>query len=49
MIHAGGSRDFEFIYENDGNPRNEGADKLGGIPADSPHDYWVRLISDGSS
>src|ERR671914_20936 len=47
MIHAGGSRDFEFIYENNGNPRNEGADKLGGIPADSPHEYWVRLISDG--
>ncbi len=23
-------------------------DKLGGIPADSPHEYWVRLISDGS-
>ena len=38
MIHAGGARDFEFIYENAGNPRNEGADKLGGIPADSPHD-----------
>jgi len=48
MISAGGSRDFEFIYENAGNPRNEGADKLGGIPADSPHEYWVRLISDGS-
>ena len=23
MIHAGGVRDFEFIYENNGNPRNE--------------------------
>ena len=48
MIRAGGARDFEFIYENAGNPRNEGADKLGGIPADSPHEYWVRLISNGS-
>ena len=48
MISAGGSRDFEFIYENNGNPRNEGPDKLGGIPADSPHEYWVRLTSDGS-
>ena len=48
MIHAGGARDFEFIYENAGNPRNEAADKLGGIPADSPLTYWVRLISDGS-
>ena len=38
MISAGGNRDFEFIYEDDGNPRNEGADKLGGIPADSPLD-----------
>ena len=25
MISAGGNRDFEFIYEDDGNPRNEGA------------------------
>ena len=48
MIHANGARDFEFIYENNGNPRNEGADKLGGIPADSPHAYWVRLISNGT-
>ena len=47
MIHAGGSRDFEFIWESNGAPRNEGADKLGGIPANSPHDYWVRLVSDG--
>ena len=38
MISAGGNRDFEFIYEANGNPRNEGADKLGGIPADSPLD-----------
>ena len=48
MIYAGGGRDFEFIYENNGNPRNEGPDKLGGIPADSPLTYWVRLISNGS-
>ena len=38
MISAGGNRDFEFIYEDDGKPRNEGADKLGGIPADAPLD-----------
>ena len=38
MICASGARDFEFIYENAGNPRNEGADKLGGIPPTSPHD-----------
>ena len=49
MIYAGGSRDFEFIYENGGNPRNEAADKLGGIPADAPLTYWVRLVSDGST
>jgi cytochrome c len=47
MISAGGQRDFEFIYENAGNPRNEGLDKLGGIPATSPTTYWVRITSDG--
>jgi PKD repeat protein len=51
MIHAGGSRDIEFIYENDNNPRNEAADKLGGVPAGTPESptYWVRLTSDGST
>ena len=54
MIYAGGNRDFEFIYENTPTggttfTRNETADKLGGIPADSPNTYWVRLISDGST
>ena len=33
MISAGGQRDIEFIYESAGQPRNEAADKLGGIPA----------------
>ncbi|HZB34246.1 MAG TPA: DUF1349 domain-containing protein, partial [Streptosporangiaceae bacterium] len=47
MIHAGGQRDMEFIYENAGNPRNEAADKLGGIPAGSPTTYYVRITSDG--
>ena len=47
MIHAGGARDFEFIYESNGNPRNEAADKLGGIPDQSPLTYWVRIVSDG--
>ena len=49
MIYAGTGRDFEFIYENAGNPRNEAADKVGGIPADAPLTYWVKLISDGST
>ncbi|HET8784604.1 MAG TPA: ThuA domain-containing protein, partial [Candidatus Limnocylindrales bacterium] len=49
MIYAGTGRDFEFIYENAGQPRNEAADKVGGIPADAPTTYWVRLISDGST
>ena len=49
MIHAGGNRDMEFIYEANGNPRNEGLDKLGGIPADSPTTYWVRITSDGTN
>ena len=35
-IFAGTGKDVEFIYENDGQPRNEPADKLGGIPADAP-------------
>ena len=49
MISAGGNRDFEFIYEAAGNPRNEGADKLGGIPADAPLSYYVRIVSDGEN
>ena len=49
MIYAGSGRDFEFITEVNGTPRNEAADKLGGIPADSPLDYYVRLISDGEN
>ena len=47
MISAGGTRDFEFIYESNGNPRNEAADKLGGIPDQSPLTYWVRIVSNG--
>ncbi len=47
-IFAGTGRDVEFIYENDGAPRNEAADKLGGIPADAPATYYVRLQSDGT-
>ena len=48
MIYAGTGRDFEFIYENDGQPRNEAADKVGGIPADAPLEYYVRITSDGT-
>ena len=43
LISAGGNRDVEFIYEAQGNPRNEGADKLGGVPAGFPTTYYVRL------
>ncbi len=49
MIYAGTGRDFEFIYENNGVARNGAADKLGGIPAEAPLTYWVKLISDGST
>ena len=38
LISAGGNRDVEFIYEAQGNPRNEGADKLGGVPDRLPDD-----------
>jgi PKD repeat protein len=48
MISAGGQRDFEFIYENAGNPRNEAADKLGGIPANAPLSYYVQIRLDGT-
>ena len=34
MISAGGARQFEFIYENAGNPRNEAADHAGLLPGD---------------
>ncbi len=47
MISAGGARDIEFIYESNGNPRNEAADKLGGLPPETPLTYWVRIVSDG--
>jgi cytochrome c len=49
MIYAGTGRDFEFIYENNGQPRNEAADKLGGIPATDPLTYYVRLAYDGTA
>ncbi|MCP3424288.1 ThuA domain-containing protein [Nocardioides pinisoli] len=48
LISAGGIRDVEFIYEAQGNPRNDAADKLGGVPAGFPSTYYVRLISDGT-
>jgi len=49
MIHAGGARDFEFIWESNGVARNDAADKLGGILESSPLTYWVRLTSDGET
>jgi PKD repeat protein/glucose/arabinose dehydrogenase len=49
MISAGGQRDVEFIYEAAGNPRNDGQDKLGGVPAGTPTTYYVQLRSDGQN
>ena len=40
MIYAGSGRDFEFITEVNGVARNEGGDKLGGIPADA---LWLEV------
>jgi cytochrome c len=48
MISAGGNRDIEFIHEANAQPRNEAEDKLGGIPAEFPSTYYVRLVSDGT-
>ena len=45
---GGGSRDLEFIYENNDNARNEAADKIS-VPADFPSTYYVRLTSDGTN
>ena len=49
MIDAGGSRDFEFITRTTATRATRAADKLGGIPADSPLDYYVRIVSDGEN
>ena len=49
MISAGGTRTFEFIYENAGNPRNGAADNTGPLPADAPLAYYVRIHSDGTN
>ena len=43
MISAGGNRQFEFIYEAAGNPRNGAADNSGALPADTPTTYYVRI------
>ena len=48
LISAGGNRDVEFIYEAQGSARNNAEDKLGGVPADFPTTYYVRLTSDGT-
>ena len=48
LISANGQRDIEFIYENAGNARNNAEDKIGGVPADFPSTYYVRLASDGT-
>ena len=48
LISAGGNRDVEFIYETQGSARNEAADKLGGVPAEFPTTYYVRLTSNGT-
>ena len=50
MIYANGVRDFEFIYENNGTPRNEGAGQARRHPRRARRmTYWVKLISDGSN
>ena len=49
MISAGGNRQFEFIYEAAGNPRNEAADHSDPLPANAPLAYFVRIHSDGTN
>ena len=49
MISAGGNRQFEFIYEAAGNPRNGAADNSGALPASTPKTYYVRIHSDGTN
>jgi PKD repeat protein/plastocyanin len=49
MISAGGQRMFEFIYEANGNPRNEAADHSDPLPANAPLAYFVRIHSDGTN
>jgi regulation of enolase protein 1 (concanavalin A-like superfamily)/type 1 glutamine amidotransferase len=49
MISAGGARQFEFIYENAGNPRNEAADHSDVLPETAPLSYYVRIHSDGTN
>ncbi|MEO9326258.1 ThuA domain-containing protein [Nocardioides sp. C4-1] len=52
LISAGGTRDVEFIYENNAGgslvTRNNAEDKLGGVPAEFPSTYYVRITSDGT-
>src|SRR5918999_265853 len=47
MISAGGLRQFEFLHEANGTPRNTDADKVT-IDSGSPWTYYVRLTSDGT-
>ncbi len=49
MISAGGNRQFEFIYEAAGNPRNGAADNSGALPTSTPSTYYVRIHSDGTN
>ena len=49
MISAGGARQFEFIYESAGNPRNEAADHSEVLPENAPLSYYVRIHSDGTN
>ena len=49
MISAGGTRQFEFIYEAAGTPRNEAADHSDPLPANAPLAYFVRIHSDGTN
>src|SRR3954453_9360189 len=49
MISAGGNREFGFIYEAAGNPRNTAADNTGALPTSTPLSYYVRIHSDGTN
>ncbi|HEY6889215.1 MAG TPA: ThuA domain-containing protein, partial [Solirubrobacter sp.] len=49
MISAGGARQFEFIYENAGTPRNEAADHSDVLAETAPLAYYVRIHSDGTN
>ncbi len=46
---AAGDEKFEFIYEDAGVPRNEAADSTANLAAGFPHDFFLRITSDGTN